>query len=139
MSGMGLPLTNRGGKPGANLSAGGMALPPPGAGKPEGEMTLLERKQNLFRERMAKRNLAAEADQLKLDLKQGIQAQRGPASTERTGRSSMDERGDSSSEDEEDEGVQAEDVALVEAQTAELAGKAGLAAQREAWAEVMEK
>jgi hypothetical protein len=37
-----------------------MALPPPSAmslaGKPEGEMTLLEKKRALFRERMARRN-----------------------------------------------------------------------------------
>ena len=137
----GMPLTSPRSYLGAN-SLGGMALPPPSAmslaGKPEGEMTLLEKKQALFRERMARRNGpgGADAAELRLDVKDG-----GPSreSTERTGRSTAGGDSDWDSDaDDEDVGAEAEDVALVEAQTTELAGKAGLAAQREAWAEVMD-
>ena len=100
----------------------------------------------MFRERMAKRNGQTEAGEgLRLDIKGGVSGGlplRGapPVSMERTGRSTADDRGDSDSDSDVDEdvGAEAEDVALVEAQTAELAGKAGLAAQREAWAEVMD-
>ena len=46
-----------------------MALPPPTAmslaSKPESEMTLLEKKQAMFRERMAKRNEQTEAEDLR--------------------------------------------------------------------------